>query len=184
MKRVAMAALCAALLGTATAARAYESKDIGEAARQAPGAPDATAPTQAPEGGYTPGEPSGSPTQDEWARNEVAVLVTARVVDAARGYPLAGALVVLMRPGGKPHEIARTDTTGGVHARFSLHDPPPTLKGAGGAVASNVLVRVERPDYLPYEGSFSPASLPKKGVYAWIDLGDLRMRAVPIEPVK
>ena len=182
MKSVAMAALCAALLGTATAARAYESKDVGEAARQAPGAPDATAPTQAPEGGYTPGEASGSPTKDEWARNEVRVLVTARIVDASRGYPLDGALVVLMRPGGAPHEIAQTDPTGSVHARFVLHDPPPTLKGAGGGAITAVLVRVERPDYLPYEGSFAPGSLPKKGSYGWIDLGDLRMRPVPKEP--
>ena len=179
MKGGVMGALLAALLAGATPAGAYESRDIEDVPRAAPGAPVEPAPTEAPGGGYTPGEPAGSPTQDEWIRNEVAVLVTARVVDAKRSYPLDRARVILSRPGGPPHEIARTDETGAVHARFSLHDPPPKIEGGKSAVSGDVVVRVERPGYLPYEGSFGPGSLPKKGRYAWINLGDLGMRPMP-----
>lgn len=180
MRNYAMAVMLAALLGPATAARAYESKDIEEIERATPGQPGGSAGTKAPEGGYTPGEPSGSPTQDEWRRNEVPVLVTARIVDGNRGYPLDRARVILMRAGGPPHEIARTSVTGAVHARYLLHDPPPKL--AGGGVSTQVVVRIERPGYVSYEGTFGPGSLPKKGRYAWIDLGDLRMRPAPVEP--
>ena len=172
MKGLAIAVLCAGML-VAAAARAYESRDIEEIERAAPASPGE---------GVTPGEPSGSPTQDEWRKNEVPVLVTGRVLDGKRGYPLDRARVILMRRGGPPHEVARTDVTGAVHARYLIHDPPPEIRGAGGAVSTEVLVRVERPGYLPYEGAYGPGSLPRKGRYAWIDLGDLRMRALPIEP--
>jgi len=180
VKDRAIAVMLAAALVSATAATAYESKDIEDIERTTPGQAEGSATTKAPEGGYAPGEPSGSPTQDEWRKNEVPVLLTARIVDGDRGYPLDRARVILKRDGGPPHEVARTDVTGGVHARYLLHDPAPKI--AGGGVSTQVVVRVERPGYLPYEGTFGPGSLPRKGRYAWIDLGDLRMRPVPIEP--
>jgi len=182
MKGLRVAVGLAVLLSLAAAARAYESKDVEEMPRAAPGRPDAPVATQPPGEGARSSEASGSPTQDEWAKNEIALLVIATIVDGKRGYPLDLARVTAQRPGGRVREIARTGVTGRVRARFEMHDPPPKGSGSGGSGGSaQVVVRVERPGYLPYEGTFSPGSLPKKGRYALMDLGELRLRRVPLE---
>jgi len=180
MKGLRVAVGLAVLLSLAAAALAYESKDVEEMPRAAPGRPDAPVGTRPPGEGARTGEPSGSPTLDEWAKNEIALLVIATIVDGKRGYPLDLARVTAQRPGGRVREIARTGVTGKVRARFEMHDPPPRGSGGSGGSAQ-VVVRVERPGYLPYEGTFSPGSLPKKGRYALMDLGELRMRAVPLD---
>lgn len=173
-------ALAAAFIA-APGAGAYESKDAEDVEGAAPREPGAEGSTRPPEGGYAPKAPEGRAGGDNLRANEIAVLVTGKVLDVRRGSPLPLARVLLWQEGGPRHEIGTTDHAGAIRVRYTLKDPPALLvRPPHWEGPPRVSVRIALPGYLDHDaGGASVDSLPRKGRFALIDLGEVRMRPIP-----
>ena len=176
---VFLACMLAAL--AAPHAGAYESKDAEDVESVTPREPGAENATRPPDGEYAPKAPEGRAGGDNLRKNEIAVLVTGQVLDAKRGSPLPLARVLLWQDGGPRHEIGSTDRAGTIRVRYTLKDPPALLvRPPHWEGPPRVSVRIALPGYLDHEaGGASIDALPRKGRYALIDLGEVRMRPVP-----